>query len=79
LFTKALSNAATQLQLVVPAAHEAGQMALSKKKEKNSIYRVKEIDEMTEDDETESVQKIVSDMAKQIRNLAELERKNLGL
>lgn len=78
-FTKALQNAATYLQTVVPAAHEAGQMALAKKKEKDSVYRVGEVAEMAPDEEQESVHQIVQKIAARVRTIAELERKTLGL
>ena len=79
-FTKALQSAVTYLQtVVVPAANEAGQMALAKKKEKDSIYRVSEVEEMKDDGEVEPVHKIVQQIAARIRTIAEIERKTLGL
>jgi len=79
-FTKALQSAATYLQtVVVPAANEAGQMALAKKKEKDSIYRVSEVEEMKDEDEAEPVHKIVQQIAARIRTIAEIEQRTLGL
>ncbi|NBV82625.1 hypothetical protein EBR57_00660 [bacterium] len=78
-FTQALKMAASHVQTVVPAANEAGKMALAKKKEKDSIYRVNEASEMGDDEESESVHQIVQQIARRVKNLVEIERQTLGL
>ena len=78
-FTQALKAAASYVQTVVPAANEAGKMALAKRKEKDSIYRVNEATEMGEDEESESVHRIVKQIARRVNTLVEIERQNLGL
>jgi hypothetical protein len=78
-FTKALQQAAAHIH-IVPATIEAGQLALAKKKEKDSIYRVNEVGELVEEDEpVDSVDKVVQEIAQRIRLIAEIERKSIGL
>ncbi|NBV43039.1 hypothetical protein EBR96_09780 [bacterium] len=78
IFTKALNDAHHQLN-IVPAAAEASQMALAKKKEETSITRVQKTKEHDDEDETPSVYATVMALKKKIRLLSAAEQRGLGL
>ncbi len=78
-FNQAMDIAVKKIQTIVPMANEMDQMALTKKKEKKTINRVQDAKEAADDSPIETVDQVVKHIALQIRFLAEMERRNIGL